>query len=792
MKIIQSLNEGWNLTIVPNETLRRDHFNPKTIDEILNSPYETVSATVPGNFELDLWRAGKIADPFYSINMLDLQKLENRHLFYTLKFDAPNASEFPAEDVFDPYSVHDANKPILRFEGIDTVAEIHLNGTYLGFSENMFLAHEFPCSNLKKEGNELIVHIIPTCIRARNHELTPANFAQHYNYPALTVRKAAYMFGWDIMPRAVSGGIWKPVYLIEKQAERLEHTYLYVNSIDAEQRLARLNLFYQIKTDKDDIRSLTITVDGQCGESVFHAEQSLWHTAGNCRFTVNNALLWYPKNAGEPNLYNISIRLWRDNVLIDEKNFNFGIRTVELIRTSTIDAEGNGDFHFRVNGKKIFIMGTNWVPLDPYPSQNPKRLPKALALLDDIGVNMVRLWGGNVYEDEAFFDFCDRHGILVWHDFAMGCAVYPQNELFQLQMQEEVTAIVRRTRQHACVALWAGDNECDLAYSWNGLRRDPNFDVLTRKVLPEVIRAEDPVRPYLPSSPYLDQHAYNTREALSEDHLWGPRDYFKGNFYKNAKCAFASETGYHGCPSPETLKKFIRPEQLYPLTDESGHVKEDWMVKASAMELREGAPYTYRIPLMTSQVQTMFGEIPDSLEMYAKLSQVSQAEAFKYFIERFRIGKWRRTGIIWWNLLDGCPQISDAIVDYYFVKKLAYSYIKRSQEPLCLMFDEADQGKRRLVAVNDTPNGETITYRVRDIKNDELICSGTVDATADSSLTACEIPAFDDEDRFYLIEWEDTNGQCRSNHYMTKTKDLKPNETLSAISACGYDLFEGF
>ena len=298
MKIIQSFNEGWDLTIVSNETLRRDHFNPKTIDEILNSPYETVSATVPGNFELDLWHAGKIDDPFYSTNMLDLQKLENRHLFYTLKFDAPNAPEFPVEDVFDPYGIHDANKPILRFEGIDTVAEIHLNGVYLGFSENMFLAREFPCSNLKKEDNELIVHIIPTCIHARNHELTPANFAQHYNYPALAVRKAAYMFGWDIMPRAVSGGIWKPVLLIEKQAERLEHTYLYVNSIDAEQRLARLNLFYQIKTDKDDIRSLKITVDGQCGESVFHTEQSLWHTTGNCRFQVNNALLWYPKNAG--------------------------------------------------------------------------------------------------------------------------------------------------------------------------------------------------------------------------------------------------------------------------------------------------------------------------------------------------------------------------------------------------------------------------------------------------------------------------------------------------------------
>lgn len=791
MKIIQTLNEGWNLTLVPNETLRKDRFDPKSIDEILNSPYETVPAAVPGNFELDLFRAGKISDPFYSTNILRLQELENRHLFYTLKFDIPSTFDFPSEE-FDPHTISDANVPILRFEGLDTVAKILLNGSYLGYAENMFLAHEFPCSNLKKEGNELIIHILPTCIHARNHALTPANFAQYYNYASLHVRKAAYMFGWDIMPRAVSGGIWKPVSLITKQAERLDQTYLYVNSLDAAQRIARLNLFYQIKTDRDDIRSLKITIDGKCGDSTFHSEQSLWHTAGNCRFTVNEALLWYPKNAGIPHLYQVSIRLWHENTVIDEKVFDFGIRTVELIRTSTIDADGKGDFHFRVNGKKIFIMGTNWVPLDPYPSQNPKRLPEALALLDDIGVNMVRLWGGNVYEDEAFFDFCDHHGILVWHDFAMGCAVYPQNELFQLQLQEEITAIVRKTRQHTSVALWAGDNECDLAYSWNGLRRDPNVNVLTRQILPDIIRNEDPVRPYLPSSPYLDQYAYNTRETLSEDHLWGPRDYFKGNYYKNAKCAFASETGYHGCPAPETLKRFIRPEQLYPITDENGKVRDDWMIKASAMELREDAPYTYRIPLMTSQVKTMFGDIPDTLEQYAKLSQISQAEAFKYFIERFRMGKWDRTGIIWWNLLDGCPQISDAIVDYYFVKKLAYSYIKRSQAPICMMFDEAEEGRRRLFAVNDTPRDETLTYRVRDIKSSQELCYGTVTVAADSTLIACEIPATEGEDRFCYIEWTTENGHSGTNHYMTKTQNTNPTETLAAIASCGYDLFEGF
>ena len=792
MKIIQTLSEGWNLTIVPNETLRADRFDPRRIDEILNSPYETVPAAVPGNFELDLLRAGKIDDPFYSTNILKLQELENRHLFYTLTFDAPEAPT-PSESHIDgEYVTYDANMPILRFEGIDTIAKITLNGTYIGYTENMFLPREFPCPNLKARGNELIVHIFPTCIHTRQHRLTPSAFAQFYNYASLSVRKAAYMFGWDIMPRAVSGGIWKSVYLIEKQAERLEDTYLFVTSLDVEQRTAKLDLFYQIQTERDNLRSLKITVDGQCGASTFHAEQSLWHVAEHCRFTVKDALLWYPKNAGQPHLYRVKVGLWHEDQLIDVKEFDFGIRTVELIRTSTIDKDGNGDFHFRVNGKKIFILGTNWVPLDPYPSQNGKRMPQALALLDDIGVNMVRLWGGNIYEEEAFFEFCDRHGILVWHDFAMGCAVYPQDEMMQLKLQEEATEVVRRTRQHASLALWAGDNECDLAYSWNGLRRDPNTNILTRKILPEVIRAEDPVRPYLPSSPYLDQYAYDSREKPSEDHLWGPRDYFKSNFYKNAVCAFASETGYHGCPSPTSLKKFIRPEQLYPITDENGNVKEDWMVKSSAMEIRQGAPYTYRIPLMSSQVQTMFAEIPDTLEQYAKLSQISQAEAKKYFIERFRIGKWQRTGIIWWNLLDGCPQISDAVVDYYFTKKLAYSYIKRAQAPICLMFDEASDGNRRLVAVNDTPKDTTLHYRVHDIYTDKMILNGTFTVSADSVETVQMLSAPEDEDRFYFIEWEDDRGLRSFNHYMTKTRNICAKRVLEAMATCGLDSFEGF
>jgi len=293
MKIVQALDQDWNLTLVPNVTLKKDHFDPQCIGDILNSSYETIPATVPGNFELDLWAAGKIDDPFYSTNILKLQELENRHLFYTTTFDAPKTD----------------STPILHFEGIDTVAHIVLNGQTVGYWENMFLPYEIPCPDLKETGNELIVHIIPACIRARDFELTPAQYAQHYNYASLKLRKAAYMFGWDIMPRAVSGGIWKPVYLIEKNPERLENTYLYVQAIDPVKNIAKLNLFYHVQTEEDDIRPLKVTVDGKCGDSVFHAEQSLWHTAGNCRFTVQDPLLWYPKNAGEPNLYDVQVKL---------------------------------------------------------------------------------------------------------------------------------------------------------------------------------------------------------------------------------------------------------------------------------------------------------------------------------------------------------------------------------------------------------------------------------------------------------------------------------------------------
>jgi beta-mannosidase len=350
---------------------------------------------------------------------------------------------------------------------------------------------------------------------------------------------------------------------------------------------------------------------------------------------------------------------------------------------------------------------------------------------------------------------------------------------------------------HPSIILWAGDNENDFVYyyKWNGAkRRDPNTNILTRRVLPEVLNMHDYARPYLPSSPYVDEEAYKSGGKISEDHLWGPRDYFKGKYYKNTVCHFASETGYHGCPSPASLEKYIPKEFLFTAknaNDWDGINNEMWLAHASSPETETG-PYLYRIRLMADQVTTLFGAtVPCDLDSFAKASQISQAEAKKYFIERFRVTKWRRTGIIWWNLIDGCPQISDAVVDYYYCKKLAYHYIKRSQEPLALIFYEPKDGVLTLYAVNDFARDSEFTYKVTDMTEGAVVLEGKGFAPADASTALCSLGIREDEKHFYLVEWND-GGKSYSNHYMTNIKDIDFSEYMGYISKCGYDQFEGF
>lgn len=712
------------------------------------------AAAVPGNFEPDLQRNGIIEEPFHGMNIAGLRRFEKAHVWYFTRFKAEPRVGYEAE---------------LVFEGLDCFADVYLNGKLIGSADNMLVEHVFGVDGALECENELVVHIRPAVEEARRYPYPPGLQAMPVNWESLYVRKAPHMYGWDIMPRVVSCGIWRPVTLRYRPVERLETVHLETLSIPTDRSRASLALSYRARTSGGASDNYAVRIEGRCGDSEFAETRPAFFEAGRIAFEVASPRLWWPRGRGEANLYDVTVSLLRNGEEIDRCEFAFGIRTVRLDRTSVTDASGSGEFCFHVNGEKVFMLGSNWVPADAYHSRDAERIPRILDMAEDIGCNVLRCWGGNVYENDLFYEICDRKGIMVWQDFAMACAIYPQDEEFQGRLADEARKVVRRLRHHACIVLWSGDNECDCSYAWAGRDLDPNTNVLTREVLPSVLLDEDPTREYLPSSPYIDAVAFaGGASAMSEDHLWGPRDYFKSDFYTKSICHFASEIGYHGCPSPESIRKFISPEKLWPYEN-----NEEWLLHCTS-PVPELHLYDFRVELMAKQIRALFGVVPDNLEDYAFASQAMQAEAKKFFIEFFRSSKWRRTGIIWWNLMDGWPQFSDAVVDYYFAKKLAYHFIKRAQAPLCLVLREPADGDQALVACNDTREDIELSYSVRDIQTREIVSDGCRATAADSVTELASIAFEAGQQRLYVIEWQSSSGEGRS-HYLAGTPPFDMN-----------------
>ncbi len=770
----------WKLYYAPNAVYKDCDF--ATEEQLRQAGFDCIPATVPGNFELDLMAAGKEEDLFYSANTLHARHWEVYHVWYVTEFDAdPNA--------------------YLHFDGIDTVAEIWLNGEFVATNENMFTALDVDAPLLAK-GNRLVVHILPAVLEARKYPLPASCYHTTYGLESLAIRKAPHVYGWDIMPRIVSCGIWKPVTLRCRKPDAIDEQFIFSRGVVPDQKdltFGRVEYMLDacLTLSRDEIAGYSWRLTLQDGLDSFTFGEAVYHNHISFAAVIDRARLWWPKPVGEAHLYTATLQLLYDGQTVDEKTQKVGFRTVELERTEDCSGPEGGEFVFRVNGKKVFICGTNWVPLDAFHSRDEERLPMAVALLEETGCNMIRGWGGNVYGSDSLYDWCDEHGVLVWQDFAMACGVYPMEEYFYDLLREEVKQVAKRLRNHPSLALWAGDNECDMSYVyWRGLLREPANYAVTRKIIPEVLELHDFTRPYLPSSPYVSRrNVINnvfTQGTLPEDHLWGPRDYFKGKYYTTAAAHFASETGYHGCPSPESLKKYIAPGLLWPMLDETGYGNRDWLTHATCVEPEPGKTYSYRITLMVDQVKNLFADQPEDLDTFARMSQISQAEAKKFFIERFRIDKWNKTGIIWWNLLDGWPQISDAVVDYYGVKKLAFSYICRSQKPVCLILSEPDTaGNYTLFGVNDLPREMELTYTVQDVTTGQLLHSGSAVLPADSSTPLTVLTA--SAHRMLQFTWQAAEQQHSGiNHYYTDLLHIRYADYLRDLSAMGWDCFEGF
>jgi beta-mannosidase len=482
----------------------------------------------------------------------------------------------------------------------------------------------------------------------------------------------------------------------------------------------------------------------------------------------------------------VTTELLLDGEVLAARHDTIGIRTLELERTDVSTVERPGQFLFRVNGVPILIKGTNWVPLDLFHSRDAAKYEEAVQLAADLNCNMMRCWGGGVYEDHAFFALCDRMGILIWQDFAMACAVYPQAPAFQEAIRAEAVSVVHKLRGHPSLAVWCGDNECDEFYLLRGL--DPNNNVLTRRVLPEAVFQCDPYRPFVPSSPYVSPEAFRLRspDVLPERHLWGTRDYFKSPYYQGAKAHFAGEMGYHGCPGRSSIERFIEADHVWPWQD-----NEQWLLHATDPVGGTDSMYRFRLKLMADQIGELFGSIPDDMDDFIIASQISQAEAVKYFVERVRLHKWRTTGVLWWNLLDGWPQFSDAVVDYYRNRKLAYWYIRRVQQPVCLMADEPEDWMVRIKAGNDSNAPASGGYRVRLADSGETLLEGRYEVEANGLRELGAIRTPRSMQGLLLIEW-DNDGRSYGNHYLVGTPGFsfdKYKGWLKAIAALpdGFD-----
>ena len=761
-----SLNGSWTL-----------HFwqqpeTPVTAPEAMqNVSYRTIPARVPGNVELDLLAAGMIRDPMKGANVWDMRPYEGYQWCYERRFPTPEYR--PDQKVF------------LWLGGIDCLADIWLNGTKAGVAENMLIGHSFDITGLLEKDRDNVLQVIlrSAVAEAQNYQPGPLTNKGGGSFFAESahIRKAPHMYGWDIMPRLVSAGLWRSVELRIAGPVRFTDVHWMTARTDAERRRAEMIVDYQLKIPLEQLdQCQSVITLKRNGKEVYRSSQRVITFAARQMFTLHDADLWWCRGYGAPALYEAEISVVDENgKLLAYDRKNIGIRTIALDYTEMTSSENPGEFCFILNGEKIFIKGSNWVPLDALHSRDASHVAEAVRMAVDLNCNMLRCWGGNVYEDHVFYELCDQNGILVWQDFSMGCSVPPQTDDFAGKIQKEVESVVLKLRNHPCIALWAGNNENDESLLWqlDAFSINPNQERISRRVIPGILYELDPSRPYLPSSPYYTQAYFDAgREVhlLPERHLWGPRGYYKAPFYTDVQAHFVSEIGYHGCPNRESLEKMFDKEYVYPWKNGTFEWNEQWQIKAVRVHQYSNS-HDSRNDLMIRQIKELFGEVPTDLDRFIFASQVVQAEAKKFFIEFWRSAKFKRTGILWWNLHDGWPIISDAVTDYYFGKKLAYHYIKQVQYDACVMIsDPAANGAHPVVAVNDTRAEKQGMVTVKDISTKEIIFSDRFTIPVNGKTIIGNIPQ-NDKQSMLLIEYTIGNEKF-TNHYLAGKAPFKLKE----------------
>ena len=613
-----------------------------------------IAATVPGSVYYDLLNAGEMPDPFYRDNEMDALKLMDNDFSYTRAFDVP-------EDLLQSDAV------LLRADGLDTLAEISVNGQAVGKADNMHRIWEFDVKCALRPGKNEIEVLLrsPTKFIKKAYAENPADGSTDamVGFPAL--RKAHCMFGWDWGPRLPDAGIWRDIMLLGVNTARIRDVYV---TQKHEEGKVTCRVVTHVNRLNDQPVSASVTITGPDGQ-VFTGEDM------DCEIVIDDPLLWWPAGYGDQPLYTVEVTLKSDDAPLDTWKRRIGLRTLTIHREK--DAWGESFCH-RVNGVDVFAMGADYIPEDNLlPRVTPERTRRLLLDARAANMNMIRVWGGGYYPDDFFYDICDELGILVWQDFMFACAVYNLTEGFEENVRAEFVDNVRRLRHHPSLALWCGNNEMEMfvAYGmWVGSKRQSaDYIKLYEYIIPKLLKEEDPATFYWPASPSsggsFDEPNDENRGDVHYWDVWHGRKPFTE--YRKFFFRYASEFGFQSFPCMETIESFTLPEDRNAYS----YVMEKHQRNASA----NGVIASY-----LSQTYLY----PSTLDTFVYASQLLQAQAIQYGVEHWRRNRGRCMGAVIWQLNDCWPVISWASIDYYGRWKALHYYAKRFFAPVLVSCHE--------------------------------------------------------------------------------------------------------
>ncbi len=654
------LSEGWKLGNFKEGGEAKGAHAPEYDDS------EWMKVKVPSEVHLELFKRGLIEDPYYHASVDRYWWIPTYEWWYRLRFRPPKGISF--------------SRAFLVFHGLDTLATVWLNGDLVGTFKNMFRRYRIDVTErlLRDEDNVLAIRFSPVVRGPPPKEYR----SEEWTKVRPQIRKAQMSFGWDIAPRLLTVGIWRDVELLLIKDVAIGDICVRTRVLKEGEEAEVLAIIQVMNyaPEGEAVVSGRIMDDGQLIEEEKKlVELKKEQEEVTLRFKLKEPKLWWPWDLGEPHLYTLNVRLYRNGEIEDSRDIRFGIREVKLLTKHP--HTGENAFTFIINDKPVYVRGINWTPPDAiFTRIDEGRYKELLKLVLDMNANALRIWGGGVYPDDIFYDLCDEMGIMVWQDFMFACAYYPKNQEFLREAEREAEDIVRRFRNHPSLILWCGDNECDAMCH-------PEGHPLNRVILKRVCERLDPTRPYWPSSPCGGEKPNSPYEG--DTHIWHHGEYYKSEIYESelGTALFVSEIGHLSCPDVKTLEGYIPKERMWPPNESYRFGYRPWSLR--------------RLRWLERAMRSFWGKVPEKLEEYIRVSQLLQAEAYKYWVEKCRRRKFNNSGIMLWNVTDCWPQCSDSIIDYYGRPKLAYYYVKIAFSPV-LISAEVREGRLSIWVTNDT------------------------------------------------------------------------------------------